>query len=154
MAAHIATLGVDATPVPVRGRYISRLLQNAAHAAFLGADLHSGRAVLVGPSLVQSALIAGSNVTAVWWAERRQEHRPAIIAGERPLIPRPSRPDDKPPAPNGNGGLMPVPATIDDATLFALIQMAGTDRVLAAAVAVESTTAAVNDNAVWLPPTA
>jgi hypothetical protein len=74
-------------PVETRGRYITRLFRNPTEAAFYAADFHTGRRLLVQPSLAQAAAITGVDIQAVWWAEHREGHRAAIINGVIPLVP-------------------------------------------------------------------
>jgi hypothetical protein len=96
---------------------LNRFLRgNKRKADFIAADLCRGAKQLVEPSLAQAALITGSDVTAVWWAFRREEYRDEICHGEMPLIPPRAK---APPmsAPKVNGATLPaVLATdIDDA---------------------------------------
>jgi hypothetical protein len=69
---------------PLRGRYLRRSLRNKNEAAFTAADLYRGIRQLVEPSLAQAAFLAGSDVTAVWWALHREEYRGDIIVGLMP----------------------------------------------------------------------
>jgi hypothetical protein len=124
-------------PNPLRGRYLSRSLQDKKVCAFIGADLYRGIAHLVEPSLTQSALLSGSDVTAVWWALRREKYRDEIIRGLLPLVP----PRQKAPpvsAPKSNGCVQLELFEINDAELINLARRVGPQRMLEAACAAEN----------------
>jgi hypothetical protein len=120
---------VNSIPLPLKGRYLKRSLKNRHLAAFVGADLVSGEAQLVEPTLAQAAFITGSEVMSVWWAMQRQDHREEIIAGLMPLVPSRHKKAYSVPA---------AKAGIDDVMLFDIISKVGVDHTLAIAAAVEA----------------
>jgi hypothetical protein len=115
---------------PLKGKYLSRSLKGKREQAFCAADLYSGAKYLVEPSLAQAALVAGSDVSSVWWALQRMPFRKAILADEMPLVP--ARPKKACPVP------VPVQAGVNDAVLYDLIREIGIDRLLTVAAAVEA----------------
>jgi hypothetical protein len=115
----------------IKGRYITRSLKTRNDAAFAAADLYHGKKQLIEPTLAQTAAITGSDVSAVWWASQREEHRREILAGLLPLVPSRQR---KAPA------SVPVPK-VDDAVIGVIrdiIGQIGMDRFLTVAAAVEA----------------
>jgi hypothetical protein len=127
--------------IPIRGRYLNRPERTKRECAFLGADLYCGRLHVVDLSLEQAAFLSLSTPSAVWWAAQRQEHREAILRGELPLVPAPSRTPTLPVL-NGNGHAPPIlngngHAVTEDIELFDVIKRAGVDRTINAAIAVE-----------------
>ena len=127
------TYATDVMPVnweavPLRGRYLCRSLDSKAKAAFVGADLYRGTSRLIEPSLAQAAFITGSDVTAVWWALRREEYRSEICRRLMPLMPA---------RPKKNGKALSVPM-VDDAEIINFVRNVGIGRVLDAACAVEA----------------
>jgi hypothetical protein len=126
---------------PVRGRLLSRSPSSHHERAFRGADFYCGRAHLVKPTLMQSAFLAHSTPTAIWWAVHREAYRAEILAGLLPLTPPRVRPLRAPfniftsctePA------LPPIDTAIDDAELVAIARLVGIDRMLTAAAVVEA----------------
>ena len=110
----------------VTGQYLSRARWTRRERYFVGADLYRGVKQLIEPTLAQAAFLAGSNVSAVWWACQREDHRDEIIPGLMPLMPpRPKKPQ------------LPVPM-VDDAEIISFVRTVGIGRVLDAAVAVEA----------------
>jgi hypothetical protein len=98
-------------------------LKTKNEAAFAGADLYVGSAVLTDPTLAQAADVVGSTVSAVWWAVHRQKYRREILSGLLPLVP----------SSHTEKNLPDVPMTADDAALFDIIIKHGVDHVLAIA---------------------
>jgi len=104
----------------VTGQYLSRARLTRRERDFVGADLRRGVKFLVHPTLAQAAFLAGSNVSAVWWACHRQGFRGEIIRGLLPLVPpRVSKP-------------------IPDTAVVDFVRTVGITRVLDAACAVEA----------------
>jgi hypothetical protein len=101
--------------------------------AFAAADLYRGNKRLIDPTLAQTAFITGSDITALWWALRREDHREEIIAGRLPLVPSRPKKACSVPAPK---------AAVDDAGLIGIIGdiigQIGIDRLLTVAAAVEA----------------
>jgi hypothetical protein len=75
----------------ITGRFLSHTRMPNVGRAFLAADLHAERVMLVDPTLTQAARLARVNYTLAWWATRRQEQRSDIMGGLLPLVPPPSR---------------------------------------------------------------
>jgi hypothetical protein len=112
--------------LPIRGRYLSRWVRTDREAAFLGSDFWTGIYRLEEPSLEQSAFLAGSTVSNVWWATEREEYRKEILSYRMPLVPvRIKKPK------------VLVPVVYDDAEVLNYVRTVGVSRVLDAAVAVE-----------------
>jgi hypothetical protein len=112
----------------VTGQYLSRARWTRRERDFIGRDLYRGVKQLVEPTLAQAAFLAGSNVSAVWWACQRENYRDEITSGLLPLVP--PHPKKKPP--------LLIPSVYDDAEIIAFVRSVGIPRVLDAAVAVEA----------------
>lgn len=105
---------------PVTGQYLSRARLTRRERDFVSADLYRGVKFLVQPTLAQAAFLAGSNVSAVWWACHREEFRDEIIRGQLPLVPPLA--------------LKPIP----DTAVVSFVRHVGISRMLDAAVVVEA----------------
>jgi hypothetical protein len=113
------------------GRYLAHAKTNRVERAFLAADLVSGRADLVAPTITQAAVLARVNPTYVHWAIRREENRIAILAGGMPLVP-PLRLPQVP---------VHLRAELNDAELIDIARIVGSDRLLEAACLAEGNAA-------------
>jgi hypothetical protein len=121
----------------VGGRFLAHCCLTRIERAFLAADLHTGAAQLVTPTIVQSAMLARVNRTYAGWAVKQMPLRTDIISGSLPLVPQRS---PAVPQSESNGHTLPaiVSAEIDDDTVIAFVRAVGIKRTLDAAVAVEA----------------
>ena len=111
--------------IPVRGRFLAHNHYDRIGRAFLAADLVTGVTVLVKPTLVQAAFLAGVNRNYAGWAVKRLANRAEIENGLTPLVPAS-------PGSNGDGHLVP-----DDVSLFDFVRAVGVEKILNVASAVE-----------------
>jgi hypothetical protein len=141
MVIHTVNYAVDYPEPPVKtvtdvvsGRYLAHTHATPVERAFMAADLFMGTRELVLPTMTQAAALARVNVTYAWHALKRRGERAAIEAGHIPLVPARTTPKKT------NGGALSVPLVpeIDDALLVGIARTVGTDRMLAAACAVEA----------------
>jgi hypothetical protein len=78
---------VNAAANPVSGRYLAHNHMSPVERAFQAADLFMGEKRLALPTMTQAALLVRVNVTYAWWALKRLNERPDIVAGLIPLVP-------------------------------------------------------------------
>jgi hypothetical protein len=117
---------------PISGRYLAHNRHDHVAHAFFAGDLVLGKTQLVRPTVTQAAVLAGVNRAYVHWALKRQAERAAIEAGLIPLVP--------PPLPKADGSALPMSITgqMPDSDLIDFVRSVGVNRVLEAAVAVET----------------
>ena len=75
---------------PVRlitGQWSAHAKLSLAARAYLAADLHTGKAQLISPTVVQSARLARVNPTYVHWAIKRPNDRLLVESGAVPIVP-------------------------------------------------------------------
>jgi hypothetical protein len=84
---HLPDGPVNATSIPISGRFLAHTHSSPIERAFIAVDLYSGERQLVLPTMTQAARLARINVTYAWWAAKRLEERAAIEAGMIPLVP-------------------------------------------------------------------
>jgi hypothetical protein len=75
---------------PVRlitGQWCAHAKLSLAARAYLAADLHTGKAQLISPTVVQSARLARVNPTYVHWAVKRPNDRLLVTSGAVPIMP-------------------------------------------------------------------
>jgi hypothetical protein len=76
-----------AAPQPLTAMQLAHGDYTKVQRAFLGADLFTGRRVLVEPTVASAARQVKVSPTLVNWALKRMAQRDAILAGLLPLIP-------------------------------------------------------------------
>jgi hypothetical protein len=125
---------VNTQTTPISGRYLAHTHASPVERAFVAADLYLGTRELVLPTMTQAASLARVNVTYGWWALKRLAERAAIEAGHIPLAPAHCATSKT----NGHALSVPLVSEIDDAVLVGIARTVGTERMLAAACAVEA----------------
>lgn len=124
---------VNTATAPISGNYLAHTHATPVKRAFMAADLFMGTRELVLPTMTQAAALARVNVTYAWHALKRRGERAAIEAGHIPLVPARTTPKKT------NGALsVPLVSEIDDSVLIGIARTVGTERMLAAACAVEA----------------
>lgn len=115
-------------PRRVTGRNLAHARRTPIERALLAADLASGRAVLVEPTMRQIVLLTGASPSYAAAAAALDEgERRSVLRGWRPMIPQQVKRREA-----------PIDwARIDDSALINGARALGTDRMLAAAVAAE-----------------
>jgi hypothetical protein len=115
---------IDAHKPPfklVTGQHIAHVQRTKHERAFLAADLHIGRFILVHPTILQSAAHWRVNPAYVHVALRKDtEERERILAGLDPMVASPMRTVSAP------------PVVVTDDELIGLAHRVGPDRWLAA----------------------
>ena len=71
----------------VTGQWCAHAKLSLAARAYLAADLHTGKAQLISPTVVQSARLARVNPTYVHWAIKRPNDRLLVESGAVPIVP-------------------------------------------------------------------
>ncbi len=100
---HLPASTVNATAIPVSGRWLAHNKLGMVARGFVANDLFMGTKQLVLPTMTQAARLARVNPTYAWWAAKRLAERTAIEAGEIPLV-----------VPQTNGkALQALPACLD-----------------------------------------
>jgi hypothetical protein len=126
MAVQYLEYGASSTPIT--GRYLAHNQLSLVEKAYLGADLHTGKRVLVAPTVVESAMLARVNTTYVHYALKQEANRFAIEHRYTPLVP-----------PRIKELTVPmVPEVYDQAAIIDIVRRVGIGRVLDAACAVEA----------------
>jgi hypothetical protein len=129
---HLQVNGVNSTSIP--GSYLACNHLSLVKRAFLAADLHLGAKHPIALTQIQSAALARVNRNYVYWALKRQAERADIERGLIPLVP----PEAELVVPKTNGTPLTTTFGIDDAGLVQLVRSVGINRVLNAAIAVET----------------
>lgn len=107
----------------VTGRYLAHNHLGRVQKAFLARDLSVGAKQLVGPTILQAAMLARVNVTYVHWAIKQATNRFEIEAGYLPLVP--SR-------------VVKSTTPISDPEVIDFIRTVGVSRVIDAACVIEA----------------
>jgi hypothetical protein len=120
-----------ATPRQITGRNLAHTRRTPVERALLAADLASGRAVLVEPTMRQIVALTGASPSYAMAAASLDEgERRSVSRGWRPMVPqqakRPARPIDW--------------SQITDTALVTGAGTLGTDRLLAIAIQAERNT--------------
>ena len=71
----------------VTGQWCAHAKLSLAARAYLAAHLHTGKAQLISPTVVQSARLARVNPTYVHWAIKRPNDRLLVESGAVPIVP-------------------------------------------------------------------
>jgi hypothetical protein len=79
-------VSVNASPRLITGQWLAHAKLTLAERAYLAADLFSGVAQLVAPTVVQCALLARVNSTYAHAAIKRPNDRAFVVSGVVPLM--------------------------------------------------------------------